>query len=306
MRLVVDARTSAFAALVDYAGVFPPASLTVAEAVAGYRNARSAPASWVAGRFLIRASQLAELGRVAMATMEHGEDPWEISVVFDMDPATAAALAADFHAEMDPAMVVAAAEAPITDSSPIAIEALYTTLGSINPTVVPFLEVSRSEDIPAQIASIKSVGQRARRTAGTKLRCGGVSADLFPTPGEVAEFIVAAVDAAVPFKATAGLHQPFRHFDDALGVHRHGFINLLIATTAAAHGADIGTIERIVAETEAEAFSLSAALGQWRDLSFPGSAIRRTRVNQFIAYGSCDFDEPIDALTDLGLLGDGT
>lgn len=306
MRLVVDARTSAFAALVDYAGVFPPASLTVADAVAGYRAARSSRESWVAGRFLIRASQLAELGMVAMATMDTGEEPWEVSVVCDLDPAVAAAMAGDFHSEMDPAMVVAAAEAPITDPSLAGIESLYTTLGSINPTVVPFLEVNRAWDIPVQIARIKTVGRQARRTAGSKLRCGGVTADLFPSPREVAEFIVAAVDASVPFKATAGLHQPFRHLDSTLGIHRHGFINLLIATTAAAHGADTDTVERIVAETDPEAFTLSAAVGQWRDLSFPGSAIRRARVNQFVAYGSCDFDEPIEALTDLGLLGDGT
>lgn len=306
MRLVVDARTSAFAAFVDYAGVFPPASLSVSEAVDGYRAARRSSASWVAGRFLIRASQLAELGQVAMATMGRGEDPWEISVVVDLDPASAAALAVDFDTEMDPAMTVSAAEAPIRDPSPDAIEALFTTIGSINPTVVPFLEVTRTADVPSQIASIKDAGSRARRTAGTKLRCGGVTAGLFPTPAEVAEFIVAAVEISVPFKATAGLHRPYRHFDDDLGVHRHGFINLLMATAAAAHGGEKDTVEAIVAETDAGAFSISPAFAQWGDLSFPGSAIRRTRVHQFVAYGSCDFDEPVDALTSLGLLGDGS
>jgi hypothetical protein len=306
MRLVVDARTSAFAALVDYAGVFPPASLTVHEAVDGYRSARASSESWVAGRFLIRASQLAELGQVAMATMSRGEDPWEVSVVFDVDPAVAAALAADFDAEMDPAMTVSAAEAPIQDPSPKGIENLFTTVSSINPTVVPFLEVTRTADVPTQITSIKEAGTRAHRTAGTKLRCGGVTADLFPTPTEVTDFILAAVNASVPFKATAGLHQPFRHFDQNLGVHRHGFINLLMATTAAAHGADEDTIEAIVAETDADAFSVSPAFARWNHLSFPGSAIRRTRVSQFVAYGSCDFDEPVEALIDLGMLGEGS
>jgi len=306
MRLVVDARTSAFAALVDYAGVFPPASLTVPDAVTGYRDARSSDASWVAGRFLIRATQLADLGAVAMTTMASGEDPWEISVVFDTEASASAAMAQEFDREMDPAMTVSAAEAPITDASEGGIRELYTTMSSINATVVPFLEVSRSEDVAAQISHIRDVAAADHRTAGTKLRCGGVTADLFPTPARVARFISSAVELGVPFKATAGLHQPYRHFDEALGVYRHGFVNILMATTAAADGADSATVEAIVAESDAEGFSMSAAFGRWRDLSFPGSAIRRTRLSQFVAYGSCDFNEPIDALTDLGMLGEGT
>jgi hypothetical protein len=255
---------------------------------------------------LIRASQLTELGAVAIASMGAGEEPWEIGVVFDMAASAAAAAAGEFHAEMDPAMTVAAAEAMITDPSEAGITSLFDTMSGINPTVVPFLEVDRRHTIEPQIAAIRRAAANARRTAGTKLRCGGITSDLFPPPGDVASFIVAAVNHSVPFKATAGLHQPFRHFDADLGVHRHGFVNLIMATTAAAQGADLETVTTIVAETDMEAFSLSAAFGRWRDLVFPGSAIRRSRVGQFIAYGSCDFDEPIEALSGLGLLGEGS
>lgn len=305
MRLVVDARTSAFAAFVDYAGLFPPASLTIEEAVEGYRRNRASPSSWVSGRFLIRASQLEQLAAVVTSTMRQGERPWEVGVVFDTPPAQAASKAAAFHGEMEPALTVAAAEARIDDPGLEAIRGLVTTIGSINPDVVAFLEVLRSADTRSQIASIGAVLEHASMAGGAKLRCGGVTADLFPSTEEVAEFISAAVDASVPFKATAGLHRPIRHFDEPLGVWRHGFVNLLIATAAAAAGEPDEVVHDIVRETDPDAFGISPAFATWKDLTFPGSALRRMRQNNFIAYGSCDFDEPIEALTDMSLLGDG-
>lgn len=305
MRLVVDARTSAFAALVDYGGVLPPASLTVNEAVEGYRQARGSEASWVAGRFVIRASQLEELGAVAMATMITGEDPWQISVIFDLDPPQSAYLAAAFHAEMEPAMTVSAAEAQIIDPTIDGIERLFTTVGSINPDVVAFLEVTRSANVEGQIRAIADIIKRSGRVGGAKLRCGGPTADLFPTAEEVAAFIAAAVDTDVPFKATAGLHQPVRHFDADLSVFRHGFLSVLMATAAAAGGAPIGTLIEILSETDRGAFAVSPAFATWRDITIPGSALRRVRQKRFIAYDSCDFDEPIRALRDMQLLGEG-
>ena len=64
--------------------------------------------------------------------------------------------------------------------------------------------------------------------AGAKLRCGGVTADTFPAPEQVARFIVAARDAGVPAKFTAGLHHPVRHFSDDVRTEMHGFLNLYV------------------------------------------------------------------------------
>ena len=305
MRLVVDARTSAFAAFVDYAGLFPPASLTVEEAVEGYRRNRASSSAWVSGRFLVRATQLEELARVVTSSMTVDDGPWEVGVVFDAPAPEAASHAAAFHAEMEPALTVAAAEARIGDPSHQGVLALVTTIGSINPDVVAFLEVLRSTDIRPQIETVGAVLAEAGMAGGAKLRCGGVTADLFPTSEEVASFITCAVDASVPFKATAGLHLPIRRFDETLDVWRHGFVNLLIATAAATAGEPAGVVHDIVVETDPDAFGISPAFATWRNLTFPGSAIRRMRQHNFIAYGSCDFDEPVEALADMSLLGQG-
>ena len=46
--------------LIDYAGLFPPATLTMTEAVAGYSSYRAGPHCWALGRFVVPVARLAE------------------------------------------------------------------------------------------------------------------------------------------------------------------------------------------------------------------------------------------------------
>lgn len=305
MRLVLDARTAAFAALIDYAGLFPPASQSMEEAVNSYQQARSGTFSWVGGRFLCRASQLSELAAVAAATFEQGEAPWEISVIFDLPPGESAAFAVDFQAEMDPVLTIAAAEAKLVEPTAEAVDSLLNAMLSVAPEAVPFVEVDRFASMAAQVGIIADALESRRRVGGAKLRCGGVAADQFPTSAELARFIMAATDHRLPFKATAGLHQPIHRFDEGLGVERHGFVNILIAATLAASGMDQADVESVISESDPDAFAMSTAFASWQGHEVPGSALRRVRRSGFVAYGSCDFDEPIEALNRLGFLGGG-
>lgn len=301
--LVPDARRVMFAGLIDYAGLYPPMSLDVAGAVAGYRAARASDRAWVLGRFLCPASQLEELAGALIGSMASGEPAWPVSVTFDLEPGASASGASAFHAEMDPAASVHLAEARLLGgSSSESVASLYTTALSVNDTVVPFLEVSRDEAMPAAIEAIAAAVSETHRPGGAKLRCGGVTAAAFPTVHEVAEFIVECVDRGLPFKTTAGLHHPIRHHDDVLDVMRHGFVNLLAATAAARTGAGMSTVEAIVAETEPDAFEVSFGTVNWRGERLGTDAIADTRHESFIAYGSCEFDKPVDDLAELGML----
>ncbi len=87
-----------------------------------------------------------------------------------------------------------------------------------------FLEVWPGDD-----AKLDAVAERG---AGAKVRCGGPSPDMFPSPVELAHFICGCRDRGLAFKATAGLHHPIR---DGIA---HGFLNLLgAAVLAHAEGA---------------------------------------------------------------------
>jgi hypothetical protein len=306
MRLILDARTAAFAALIDYAGLFPPASADMEGAVEAYRSARSSDARWVAGRFLCPASRLEELAGVLMTTFQTGDEPWEIGVVFDTTPGEGASAAQTFHAEMQPAAIVASAEARPLERTPASIAALIGSLVSIQPEIVPFVEVLTPRPFEDQIATVAHTLRELGRVGGVKIRCGGTTASMFPDPTTVASFILSATNAKTPFKATAGLHRPIRHYDTHLSVWRHGFVNLLVAAAAADAGHGIETLTSIIADSDPDAFTISTAFITWHDLTIPGPAMRRVRTHGFVAYGSCDFVEPIDALEDLSFLGEST
>ena len=306
MRLILDARTASFAALIDYAGLFPPASLDMADAVAAYREARKSRARWVAGRFLCQASRLEELAGVMMATFTTGEAPWEVGVIFDMDPGRAASLAQTFHAEMQPAAVVASAEAKPAEPTTASLDMLVRTLVSIQPEVVPFIEVVQPCAFEDQIGTVAEALGQLGRVGGVTLRCGGSDASMFPEPSTVGSFILSATNAKLPFKTTAGLHRPTRYFDADLDTWRHGFVNILVAAAAAEAGHPIEKLTDIIAEADTDAFKISTAFVTWRDLSIPGPAMRRVRTQGFVGFGSCDFFEPIAALESRSFLGDGT
>ncbi|HSJ71887.1 MAG TPA: hypothetical protein VLA29_09615 [Acidimicrobiia bacterium] len=303
MRLAIDARTAAFSGLIDYAGVFPPASLSMSDAVAGYRATIASDDRWIVGRFLVRASQLQELAAVATHSLVAGDQPWNIGVVCDTSPGAGASLGLDFQREMSPAMTIAAFELMLAPGD--APGNLIDTVATIDPDLAVFIEVDREGPLDDQVRAIGDALRDRGRRGGAKLRCGGLTKDDFPTVDEVTEFVWAASFADVPFKATAGLHQPIRHRDAAIGAWRHGFVNLLIASVAADAGQPISVVREIVAESDPTAFAITPVAASWRDVVLPGSAIRRSRLRGLVAFGSCDIDEPREALAGMSFLGDG-
>jgi hypothetical protein len=306
MRVTLDARTAAFAGLIDYAGLFPPASLSMGEAVAEYLEAGRGATRWVTGRFLSRSSQLEELAAVTAATLRRGEHPWQIGMIVDMSPGAAAALGREFQREMAPAMSITATEAKLAAPAVTDAGSLIDTLATIDRDMAIFVEVDSAGSMEQQLHSVSTALRDRGRAGGAKLRCGGIDPDAFPSVETVATFIWEATMLSLPFKATAGLHQPIRHHDPDLDVWRHGFVNLLLACAACDGGEDMTTVTRIIGETEPSAFTFTSMAASWRGIAFPGSALRRARRSGMVAYGSCDLAEPIDALVGLGYLGDGS
>lgn len=315
----IDLRRDLLSSLIDYAGLFPPASLDLTSAVAEYRAAREGANAWMLGTFVVPASRLEPLAALLVATMQSGEEPWNVSVILDGNAASAAAAAAAFEGHMSPAVRIAGAEVRLPDTfveartSAQAVEVARSTAaaaGSISATVVPYLEIPIVGVAPAALApaveAIHILRSMHRRPLAAKLRCGGLTPESFPTSEVVATFLVACRDRKVPFKATAGLHHPIRHHDDELNVMRHGFLNLLTAAALAAEGADLQTVQAVVAERDPAALKVGAAGLGWKDHRVGAIGIKATRAQMFASYGSCSFDEPVEYLEALGILRSAT
>lgn len=311
-----DARVAFLNGLIDDAGLFPPASLSMEDAVSAHRASRKGENGWMLSRFICPASGLPKLAKNLAAKEELS---WRASVILDgaieerwLEGAIADLSAArEFTSEAPRGVTVELLEGLLPPTADIAsVRKLTEAVDSseLPHPVTPFLEVPRDADLPHALDVIAQVRDELGdgsvcRPPGAKLRCGGASADLFPTPARVASFVHHCNRLGIPFKATAGLHHPFRHVDTATGFTRHGFVNLVgAAVLASAHGLEERNLEDIVADEGPDSFSLTPDAFSWRDHKASASQIADAREKLFISYGSCSFDEPIEDLMALGIL----
>jgi hypothetical protein len=143
-----------------------------------------------------------------------------------------------------------------------------------------YCELPLRYDVSFQILQLGELGIRA------KVRCGGATTPRIP---DLAEFVAACRRLGVPFKATAGLHNPLRSGDE------HGFLNLLAAAV-------FGDEEDALAEDDPTAFRLTPETFGWHDHEAGAEEIARVRREVFVGFGSCSAQEPVDGLRELGLL----
>ena len=300
--------------LIDYAGLFPPASLSMEDAVAEYRSARGGVHSPLLGRFISPASRLEELAGILTATMVAGEAPWPISSILDGDIAHAAVATNNFDAEMEPAAQVALLEVSLpaaagdgrsVDEVTNLVAPIVTAALAASVAAMPFFELKapnqQQDGIENAVAAVAALRGTVWRPLGVKLRCGGPAASAFPEPRHVAAFIAASAAAGLPFKATAGLHHAIRHYDADPGVMRHGFLNLLAAAALASTGSPAARLVAVIEETDPAAFGVTVSGLRWRGTRVAIADLVRAR-EQFAAYGSCSFTEPVADLVSLGMV----
>lgn len=299
--------------LIDYAGLFPPASLPLAPAAANFLAYRRGPDAWMLGRFICPAARLDELGALVPA----GEGPIPVAAL--ARKADAGAFAASLAADL--AQVV---DARARHSAALAVDVLELPLppGPVGAALLArvaeaahaarlraFCELSAPLDagwgpaVRQAAAALAAHNASGAAPLGLKLRTGGVVADAFPTPEQAAEAIVAARDAGLAMKFTAGLHHPVRQHRVEVGARMHGFLNVFVAGLLAhARGLDAPAVARVLADEDPAAFSLGPAALAWRGLSVPAAAVAELRRAALISFGSCSFDEPRDDLRAMGLL----
>jgi hypothetical protein len=295
-----DARVAALAGLIDYAGLFPPARLDMRDAITGYRAARAAVNGWLVNRFICPASQLGELAGQLIPMMQEGEAPWPIAVTADAGPEGITAdveRIARFEDQVDGGARVEVVETPLPAANGgWAIQAARAFKRPV------YFEVPWRDEASVALDSVGAARETTGQHLGAKLRCGGIVAEAFPSPAAVAVVLAGCEDRGIPLKATAGLHHPFRYIDPETGFAHHGFVNLLVAATAAGDGLDLATLTEIVGDSDAVAFGVGRGEISWRDRRFGSPEVAAGRDRLLVGYGSCSFDEPVADLTALGIL----
>jgi hypothetical protein len=244
--------------LFDDAGLFPPARLPMAEALAAHHRATSGDHRRYVGPFLCPVTRLDELE----ACVASGQPrPAEVGVIAYGPGGAGRRLGAT------PGLVQF--EAP-----------LGTPVPDLGGRVRRYLEIPPQSSVGESLDAVAAAGARA------KVRCGGPTRTDVPSCARLADVLVGCVERGLTLKATAGLHQPFRHTTET-GPH-HGFVNLLAAAALARDGGDRSGVAAVLAAEEPEAADLTGRLGRAREL--------------LMSIGTCSIDEPMQALTERGLL----
>lgn len=272
---------------IDYAGLFPPAALSMDDAVARYAEYRASADRWALGRFVVPAARLEELVRAARPFLQGG-DPWPLAVTAapPLGPALAAIEAAGVAGQVDTLEFRADTVALLAEAIPL-----------VPPSVRAFAEPPLTAD-PAPFVAVLT-----GTPVSAKLRTGGVVPEAIPPVERVLGWLEALVAAGVPFKCTAGLHHPVRgnfpltYAADSPAAVMHGYLNVMLAAALLAAGGSRPEAGDLLLESDPAALAVEEEGVRWRHRFFTIQELERLRASGFVSFGSCSFREPLDEVT---------
>jgi len=252
--------------------MFPPGSAPLAEALSAHRGHRDSWYAQLIGPLLIPAVDAGGLADAA---------PIEIGLI---GPRDALASATD---DLPAGVTVRQWESPVAKRGEDPLPGLKSFLALIEGR-----PIKGYAEIPLTFGLMSALDYLAESGAAVapKFRTGGIAAELFPTPVELAAVICACRDRGLSFKLTAGLHHAVRHTDPETAQLHHGFVNIIVAVLAAADGAEPADLAELLAATDPQ--PLTEAMTEQLDRERP----------LWIGFGSCSVAEPLADLATLGLV----
>lgn len=286
---------SLLSGLIDYAGLFPPAGLSMDAAVRNYDSYMRGEYAWMLGRLIVPASCLAEYEEIVRGA-HIDASAWRLSVL-----ATAADVGRvtrfnadkrDRFGEIDVLEIKAANAREIQDTALAydGYQLYFETPPETWRSLLPAIGVAR---------------------ARAKIRTGGVIAEAIPEESRVLEFLRIASERRVAFKATAGLHHPLRRMQrltykpDSPEAVMHGFLNVFCAAVLLWHEPELRQEAAwMLGERDADAITMDEMSMTWHNsgVTLTAEQIQEAREQFCMGFGSCSFTEPIEDLRALGWL----
>lgn len=274
--------------LFDYAGLYPPASLSMLSAANNYLEYSRGRRARALGRFIVNLDRLEELKSVAGDSFGQ----FRLSVIADEGGDWAAMASRGRGGSPIGAVEVKCGSA----------DDVKRLAGKMPSGVTTYFEIGMDAGGIEALKAIAEAGGHA------KIRMGGVVPDAFPSIPDVVKMLEALAELRLPFKATAGLHHPVRsrraltYKEQSPQGVMHGFMNVACAAVLLYFGGDSSEAEALMGEQDPLAWRVSAEAIQWRDRSWTAGQLKEMRSRFLISIGSCSFEEPIHDLELLGWL----
>jgi len=271
--------------ILDYAGLYPPADLDMQSVVDNWSLYIQSEDSWILARLIIPVNRLQEFKACAkdLLPSPDEQDMWQLSVL--LPPAGSEQFETAVQATIEFNVEDCGAVANVVEFKATTIQEIDSALELLHDDLFPYIELPIEDDPRGLIAALSGA------IAGAKVRTGGVTSDLYPTPSNLARFIHSCAITGQPFKATAGMHHPCQNNNESVGVTEFGFLSVLQATAAASiENRSVSEVETILT-MESPDFS-----------SFSDTNLEQVRAELFNSVGSCSFDDPRTELRKMGLL----
>jgi hypothetical protein len=274
--------------LIDYAGLYPPASLDMKSAVSNYLAYKRGKHAYALGRFIVDLDRIDELRAAA------GKDIREFRLSVIGSPGSNWR---EVSIRLEEGLPIGAIEARA-----ICLADIERVFWDVPRHLERYLEVPVCDPRRPFAETIANIGVRV------KVRMGGVVAEAFPSSESVAEMLATLGRLRIPFKATAGLHHPIRSRHRFSYAHNspdgimHGFLNLSCAAAHTYFGGDVSQAKSILDEQDTGAWRLTDQQLAWRNQSWNCEQLNELRAKFFISFGSCSFEEPLSDLEAMGWL----
>lgn len=286
--------------LIDYAGLFPPASLDMRSAVEEFHRSKESDDSYILCRFVLPVGRLGEFSEAvrAIRAEKGGGTPWQLSVIADKDAGSTVGRLLEFNREQSRS----SARLAVCDSIEIpaaSVEEIRGILKSVPEFFRLYVEIPLNA--PALIAEL--AGSRA----SAKMRTGGVVASAIPEAQDVLRCMRACHENEVSFKATAGLHHAMRGnypltYETGSGVGKmFGYLNVFLAAAFMKQGLTDTELLGVLEETSPNAFVFSENAVSWNEHTASAQHLENVRQKFARSFGSCSFTEPVAEASELGL-----
>lgn len=286
---------------IDYAGLFPPAALSMREAAARYADYRGAAEAWALGRFVVPLTRVEELVAAQRTVGAHSQG-WRLSVLLGDDPAPEASRIRALNAAHARSAVIDSAEMKVSGPAAAARRRITAFAQELPPSVRLFVEIPIDDELRLFMATI------AGANACAKIRTGGVTKEAFPPARDVARFLICCAEHDICFKATAGLHHPWRgtypltYEAGAPTATMYGFLNVLVAAALARRGATEEDLVAVLQSERGSDFRFDDDELRWRTVRLPRQELVESHATFALSFGSCSFEEPVLDLRRVALL----
>lgn len=266
------------AGLIDYAGLYPPASLDMHTATRKYLEYRRSTHARALGRFIVDLDGFPYL--------------WDAAgdYVRGMPLSLVASHDADWDDLQRLTMKGFLIESVEIKGAPAA--QIGRIVARIPPGLATYFELPM-DGSPVMLDAVATAGARV------KIRTGGTAADAIPCTQALAQMLSEIAARRLIFKATAGLHHPLRgrhaltYADASPTAVMHGFVNLACAAALLYFGGDAQEAQLVLEEEWPGAWRMTPEAIFWEENSWNADELREVRQQFFAGFGSCSFEEPM-------------